>query len=131
MSRVAFVSSGRRAFRRRFTVSSWSPCVLTAPVRSRHNRSTSVLARWCFSPAAWSCAYIRMFVSTKYLSLMQLVPRPGRCPLEVETFAQPGQRAALRFVVRLPLPHQRFEPLGQERADGPSLFGREDAGLAK
>jgi hypothetical protein len=36
-------------------------------------------------------------VSTKYLSLMELVPGSGRRPLEVQTFAKPGERAAARL----------------------------------
>lgn len=47
--------------------------MLTAPDLLSHSSSTSALARACFSPAAVSWASMRMFVSTKYLSLMQFV----------------------------------------------------------
>src|SRR5688572_9566037 len=123
MSRVVFPSSGRRTFLRRLTDSSWSTCVLTTPVRSRHNSSTSALARSCFSPADASCAYIRMLVSTKYLSLMELVAGLGWCPLEVETLAEPRERASPRLVESLPIPHHGLQTISEQGADGPSFFG--------
>src|SRR5580704_2486080 len=125
------MSSGRPAWRRRFTHSSCNTCVLTAPDRSRHSSSTTDLARSCFSPAAVSCAYIRMFVSTKYLSLMDLVTGGGRRPPEIEPLAEPRQRPALRLVERFPFANQGFEPLRKERADRPALLGGENTGLAK
>src|ERR1700681_3200750 len=125
------MSSGRPALRRRFTHSSCSTCVLTAPDRSRHSSSTTDLARSCFSPAAVSCAYIRMFVSTKYLTLMELVAGGGRRPPQIEPLAEPRERSAPGLVERLPFANQCFDPLRQERADRPALLGGEDAGLAK
>src|SRR5215510_12219847 len=116
---MALASSGRRTFLRRLTDSSWRTCVLTTPVRSRHNSSTSALARSCFSPADASCAYIRMLVSTKYLSLMELVARFGRRPLQVHAFAQPGERAATRLVEGLAFANDRLKPVGQQCADRP------------
>ena len=47
------------------------------------------------SRAALSRAYIRMLVSTKNLSLMNLVARLGRRPLQVEAFPQPGERGGV------------------------------------
>src|SRR5262245_29986667 len=122
MSRVALASSGRRTFLRRLTDSSWSTCVLTTPDRSRHRSSTSALARSCFSPADVSWAYIRMFVSTKYLSLMELVARSGRRPLQVHAVAQPGERATAGLVEGLSFPHDRFESIGEKGADGPPFL---------
>src|SRR5262245_30873887 len=117
MSRVALASSGRRTFLRRLTDSSWSTCVLTTPLRSRHSSSTTALARACFSPAALSCAYIRMLVSTKYLSLMELVARLGRRPLEIQALAEPGERAATSPVEGLSFSDERFKTVGQKGAD--------------
>src|SRR5687767_1262334 len=93
--------------------------------------STSAFARACLSPAAVSWAYMRMLVSTKYLSLMELVARLGRRPLQVETLAQPGERAAARLVESLPFPHDRFQTVSQKGTDRPSLLGGQHAGLAE
>src|SRR4051794_32344659 len=127
MSRVALASSGRCTFLRRLTDSSCSTCVLTTPDRSRHNCSTSALARSCFAPADLSCAYIRMFVSTKYLSLMELATRLGWRPLQIQTVTQPRQRTAARPIECLPLPHKSLETIGQQCADRPPLLRRDDA----
>src|SRR5436305_8997560 len=117
MSRVAFASSGRRTFLRRFTDSSWRTCVLTTPVRSRHSCSTRALARACLSPAVVSWAYIRMFVSTKYLSLMELVARLGRRPLQVKAFAQSSERPTAGLVEALSFPDDGLQAVRQKRAD--------------
>ena len=65
--------------------------------------------------AAW--AYMRMFVSTKYLSLMEFVARSGRCPPEVEAFPEVGKGPSASLVERLPLAHDRLDPIGQKAAD--------------
>src|SRR6516164_8095242 len=131
MSRVALASSGRRTFLRKLTDSSWRTCVLTTPVRSRHSSSTRALARSCFAPAALSCAYIRMLVSTKYLSLMEFISRPGRSPLQVQPFTKSGQGAASSLVEGLTFTNDCLEAIGQKRTDGATFFGGNDARLPK
>src|SRR5436309_5121615 len=117
MSRVALASSGRRTFLRRLTDNPWSTCVLTTPVRSRQSSSRSTFARSCFSPADVSWAYIRMFVSTKNLSLMEFVARFRWGPLQVHAFAQPGERAAAGLVEGFSLPDDGFEPVSEQSTD--------------
>jgi hypothetical protein len=50
-----------------------------------------------------SCAYMRMFVSTKYLSLMELVASLGWRPLQIDPSPQTRQRASTSFVECLAL----------------------------
>jgi hypothetical protein len=78
-----------------------------------------------------SWAYMRMFVSTKYLSLMKLVPGLGRRPLKIETFLQPSERPSAGPVERLALAHDPFEPVSQKGAYRPPFLGREDTRLAQ
>src|SRR5262249_37683277 len=92
---------------------------------------TSALARACFSPAALSWAYMRMFVSTKYLSLMEFVPRLGWCPLQVQALAQSGESAASRCIKRLAFPYDRLQAVSKKRADGPAFVGGDDACFPK
>ena len=74
---------------------------------------------------------IRMFVSTKYLSLMELVAGLGGRPLQVETLAEPRERASASLVEGLSFPDDRFEAVRQEGADRPPLFGGHYTRLAK
>jgi hypothetical protein len=60
-----------------------------------------------------------MLVSTKYLSLMQLVARSGRRPSEVEALAESRERAPPSLVESLPIPHHGFEAIS-ELMDRPS-----------
>ena len=55
------------------------------------------------APAAVSCAYIRMLVSTKNLSLMRLGPRRGRSPLKIKAFPESRERAFPCPIERLSL----------------------------
>jgi hypothetical protein len=70
-----------------------------------------------------SCAYIRKWVSTKYLSLMELVARPGWSPLQIQPITQPGERAAAGLVERFPFSNNGLEAVRQKGADRPALFG--------
>jgi hypothetical protein len=72
-----------------------------------------------------------MFVSTKYLSLMEFVPRPGRRPLKVETFPEARKRPSASLVECLPFAHDRFEPIGQKCADRAPFFGCHDTRLSE
>jgi hypothetical protein len=46
--------------------------------------------------------------------------------LQVHAFAQPCKCAPTGLVARLPLPHHRFQPVGQECADRAALLGGRD-----
>jgi hypothetical protein len=66
-----------------------------------------------------------------YLSLMEFVARLGWCPLQVHSFAQPGERPAPSLVEGLSFPHDGFEPVGQKGADRPPFLGRHYTRLAQ
>src|SRR5271168_982041 len=72
-----------------------------------------------------------MFVSTKHLSLMQLIPRARRSPTQIKTPSQTGHRAAARLLVPFSLAHRLFQASRDHGADGSTLFGGEDAGFAQ
>jgi hypothetical protein len=60
---------------------------------------------------------MRMFVSTKYLSLIKLVAGLRRRPAQVEAFFQAGERATSGTFEFLALADERFEPIGDESAE--------------
>jgi hypothetical protein len=43
--------------------------------------------------------------------------------LEVETRAEPRERAPTRLIESLPIPHHGFQAISEQGADGPSFFG--------
>jgi len=74
---------------------------------------------------------MRMFVSTKYLSLMKFVSRPGRCPPKVKPFAEPRERPSTGLLERLPIANHRLKPVSEESADRTPLLGREHTSFAE
>src|SRR5262245_36619637 len=72
---------------------------------------------------------MRMFVSTKYLTLMELVPRLGYRPLQIKAFAQPSERAAARLIEGFSFSDDGFQAIGQQSADRAAFFGRDHAGF--
>lgn len=105
--------------------------MFTTPERLRHNSSINSLARLCFVPAATACVYMRMFVSMKYLSLVKLVSRAGRCPMEVEALAEPSESLPTRLIECIPLTHHHFSPVGQQGADGATFLRCQEARLSE
>src|SRR5215471_14878605 len=72
-----------------------------------------------------------MFVSTKYLSLMEFVPGSRRRPAEIEPLAEPCQRTTPCLLERFAFAHDCLEPLRQQRADRPALLCGQDTRLAE
>src|SRR5208282_3051648 len=85
---------------------------------------TRALARSCFTPEAESCAYISTLVSTKYLSLMELVSRIRRRPAQVQTTAKPCERASARLLERFSFANHRLQAFSNQRTYRLPLFGR-------
>jgi hypothetical protein len=74
---------------------------------------------------------MRIFVSTKYLSLIELVSRFGRRPPKVKPFAEAHQGRARGLLERLPIADHRLKPLSQESADRTPLLGCEQTSFAE
>jgi hypothetical protein len=74
---------------------------------------------------------MRMFVSTKNLSLMEIVARRGRRPLEIEAVTEARQGPPTRSVERLSLADNRLESVGEKRTDRAPFFGRHHTRLSK
>src|SRR5579884_127318 len=74
---------------------------------------------------------MRMFVSTKYLSLMELISCFRRHPPEVETLAEPSKCSPTSLIECLTLTDHLFNPVGQQGTDGASFLSRQDTRLAK
>lgn len=55
-------------------------------------------ARLCFTPAERSCAYTRILVSTKHLSLMQFVAGARRGPAQIEALLQAAETCGATLV---------------------------------
>jgi hypothetical protein len=64
------------------------------------------------------------------LSLMELIARRVRRPLQINPFAKSGERPAARLIEGLSFPHDGFETVGQKGTDRPPLLGRHDSRLA-
>ncbi|MBA3887642.1 MAG: hypothetical protein H0X67_18205 [Acidobacteria bacterium] len=62
---------------------------------------------------------------------MEFIAGLGRCPLEVEAFPEPGKGPPFGSIEGLPLAHDRFEPICQERADRAPFLGGYDTRLAQ
>lgn len=68
-----------------------------------------------------------MLVSTKYLSLMQFVPRSRRRPAQIKTFSQAGDSAFAGLLISFTLTHELFQLQCQQGADGTAFLGSENA----
>ena len=66
-----------------------------------------------------------------HLSLMELVSRFGRSPAKIDPLAETRQGSPTGTVERPPFPHERLEPLRDQRAHGPTLFSGNHTCLAK
>jgi len=62
---------------------------------------------------------------------MKLVSRTGRCPAQIEAFAEPGQCPPLCAGITFVLAYDLLELSAEKTADGAALFGSHDSGFAQ
>src|ERR1700722_744117 len=124
------MGSGRLTLRRRLMQSSCKTWVLSTPLPEFHRSSISARARLCLTPAEVSCAYIKILVSTKNLSIMQFVPRSRRCPTQIEPFSQASLSTFASHLITFALPHHLLQLGCEQGADGRALFGSQDASFS-
>jgi hypothetical protein len=74
---------------------------------------------------------MRTFVSTKYLSLVELVSRFGRCAPKVKPFSEAHRGRAPGLLERLPVADHRLKPVSQESAERTPLLGCEQTRFAE